>query len=299
MAALRLICVAAAAVAAAALPASCYTCDSAYPNSTAAADDCFTLCGYCATADLNAFDEALGVSCAAAPPSGGALPSHDDIIATLVNGILNVTVVNGYYFVDEPGGLEENKTEALTYLLSTMPRRDYIQLFEAPLQFADFLVEHVRYALYAYHTFSMPLGVVWDDFLDAVLPYAALNEKRDIGFRWRPRFYATLMPLLTAPGANVTTVLDAYRIVVAAIPTLQLGGVYGQGPSPQSYAAGLPITWHSESSPARLSVQDTVQFGASCTGTAITQIMAARSVGLPVRLAGCSESIVRGDDHHW
>ena len=26
---------------------------------------------------------------------------------------------------------------------------------------------------------------------------------------------------------------------------------------------------------------------------------AARSVGIPARLAGCPESVVRGDDHHW
>ena len=25
----------------------------------------------------------------------------------------------------------------------------------------------------------------------------------------------------------------------------------------------------------------------------------ARAVGIPARIAGCSESIVRGDDHHW
>lgn len=182
-------------------------------------------------------------------------------------------------------------------MVNTMPRRDFIQLYADPLQFSDFLVEHLRYSLYAYHTYSAGLGVTWTDFLDSVLPYAVLNEKRDLLFRWRPRFYATLMPLLTA--SNATTVLDAYRIVVSAIPSLQIGGTYGLGPVNQSFDAGLPITWHSESSPARLSVQDTVQFGASCTGTAITQIMAARSVGLPVRLAGCSESVIRGDDHHW
>jgi hypothetical protein len=88
-------------------------------------------------------------------------------------------------------------------------------------------------------------------------------------------------------------------VVVAALPTLQLGGVYGLGPANQSFAPGAPVTWRSESSPARLSVQDTVAFGSSCTGTATTQALAARSVGLPARVEGCSESVVRGDDHHW
>lgn len=281
-----------------ALPSSCYACDVKY--SGAAADDCFTQCGYCSTPDLYAFQapDAWAAMCQVPPPTPGAtLSPHDVIIDTVVDAILNVSQLQGYFFVDEPGGLEENATEAIAYLLDTMPRRDWIQLYSRPFEFMDFLIEHVRYALYAYHTYSAGLGVSWDVFLDAVLPYATLVERRDFSFRWRPRFYSTLMPLVQA--ANATTVTQAYRAVVAAMSSLQLGGVYGVGPSNQTFAPGLPVTWHSESSPARLSVQDTVQFGASCTGTATTQVMAARSVGLPVRLAGCSESVVRGDDHHW
>ena len=40
------------------------------------------------------------------------------------------------------------------------------------------------------------------------------------------------------------------------------------------------------------------QHGGSCTGTGIVMAAAARSVGIPVRLVGCSQS-VPGDDHHW
>ena len=42
-----------------------------------------------------------------------------------------------------------------------------------------------------------------------------------------------------------------------------------------------------------------VFFGGSCTGTGIFLVLAARSVGIPTRIEGCSESVVRGDDHHW
>jgi transglutaminase-like putative cysteine protease len=41
-----------------------------------------------------------------------------------------------------------------------------------------------------------------------------------------------------------------------------------------------------------------VLHGGSCTGTGIVLVAAARSVGIPARLAGCPESVVRGDDHH-
>ena len=275
----------------AALPSSCYTgCDD-----TVKGDTCFMLCGYCNAADLNFWYPPAELSALCANVNGA---DRATVVSTLVAGIQNATQIQGYFFVDEPGGLEENATEALTYLVNGMPRRDLIQLFANPLDWSDFLIEHVRFALYAYHTFSRGLGVVWSDFLDSVLPYATLNEKRDVAFRWRPRFYNALMPLLQQPAANVTSVLAAYRIVVAALPSVQLSGTYGLGPANQSYVPGLPITWHSESSPARLSVQDTVNFGASCTGTGITQVHAARAVGLPVRLAGCTESVVRGDDHH-
>lgn len=36
---------------------------------------------------------------------------------------------------------------------------------------------------------------------------------------------------------------------------------------------------------------------ASCTGTGIVLVVALRSVGIPARLAGCSESVVRGALH--
>jgi transglutaminase-like putative cysteine protease len=38
----------------------------------------------------------------------------------------------------------------------------------------------------------------------------------------------------------------------------------------------------------------TVRYGSSCTGTAILLIAACRAVGIPARMAGCSESIVAG-----
>ena len=58
------------------------------------------------------------------------------------------------------------------------------------------------------------------------------------------------------------------------------------------------ITWHSSSSPGILSPQQVGLFGGSCTGTGILMVLAARAVGLPARLTGCSQSIA-DDDHHW
>jgi len=155
-------------------------------------------------------------------------------------------------------------------------------------------VEHVRYALWTW-PWASARGVAWDMFTENVLPYAILDEKRDLEFRWRPRFYQLLQPLVaTAP--NITAAMQA---VVAAIPVAQASGVLGLGLTAETLVPGAPVTWRSETSPAYLSPEQTIKFGASCTGTGILLVAAARSVGIPARLAGCSESIVRGDDHHW
>ena len=63
---------------------------------------------------------------------------------------------------------------------------------------------------------------------------------------------------------------------------------------------GQAVNWKSETAPAMLSPEQVVQYGgASCTGTAVILVAAARAVGIPARIAGCSQSIVVGDDHHW
>ena len=306
--------------------------------------DCWLTCGLCKSDSLTAWMAAPEFAALCTP--GGSpvcsagraddpFLSHDTLIATTVQAILNLSAVQGGFLNDFPGAIEENATQALTSLVAGMPRRDLMLLFEAPVAFSEWLLEHVRYSLFAWRTFSAALGVTWDDYVAFVLPYAVLDEKRDVAFRWRPRFFTALMPIV----ANATSVLGAMKALVAALPATQIVGAVAQG---GVLSPGQPITWHSESSPARLSVQDTVQvrgregaaargltwrccaggsasrrplavyshsphpfpsppiqWGSSCTGTGVTQVAAARSVGLPARLAGCSESVVRGDDHHW
>ena len=138
------------------------------------------------------------------------------------------------------------------------------------------------------------MNVSWAVFADAVLPYSVLDEKRDVFWRWRPRF-ARLFRDVTSGAASVT---DAMRALAAAIPQADALGVLAQtaGGGEIELLPGQPITWRSSVSPAMLSVQDVASFGGSCTGTAIVMVAAARSVGIPARLAGCGESVVRMDD---
>ena len=148
-------------------------------------------------------------------------------------------------------------------------------------------------------------------FREFVLPFGILNEKRDLWFRSRQRFYQLFSPLVaSAPNATA-----AMHILAAAVPLAQAQGALAFASLPPERAAqarareqsgdaevlvpGNPVSWHSEVSPAFLSPQQVVQLGGSCTGTGILFVAAARAVGVPARLAGCSESVVRGDDHHW
>jgi len=66
-----------------------------------------------------------------------------------------------------------------------------------------------------------------------------------------------------------------------------------------SLIPGQPIAWVSESSPGYISPEQIATHGGSCTGTGVVFVAVCRSVGIPTRLTGCSESIARGDDHHW
>jgi hypothetical protein len=92
------------------------------------------------------------------------------------------------------------------------------------------------------------------------------------------------------------SLIAAAQYLVTLIPNAQPSGVLGY--VKDQYVPGPPITWVSESSPGMLSPSQVGDFGGSCTGTGIVLVAAARSVGIPARMSGCSQSIPN-DDHHW
>jgi hypothetical protein len=209
-----------------------------------------------------------------------------------------MSIMHGYFWLDDAGDVEANATEALIYLFTYMPRRDLILLARNTFTFVDFLVEHVRFALQT-RAWSASVGITWDLFLNSVLPYGIFDEKRDLEWRWRTRFYQLFAPLV----AGETNVTAAMQLLAAAIPSAAplgaLAMINASAPGGETTIPGRPVTWRSEVSPAFISPQQVASFGGSCTGTAIVLVAAARSIGIPARIAGCSESVVRGDDHHW
>jgi hypothetical protein len=101
-----------------------------------------------------------------------------------------------------------------------MPKRDAILLFSGGDSFlVDFLLEeHVRLALE-----TREAGPAWarripeEIFLDYVLPYSFLNEKRDVHFRWR----ATLLRILRGAGVFQTkSAGEAMKFVAELLPKI-------------------------------------------------------------------------------
>ena len=153
--------------------------------------------------------------------------------------------------------------EALTHLVAFMPRRDAVQLFGGgDDRFLHFVFEHVRYALLSRNT-GFRKDFPDEVFLDGVLPYAFLNEKRDTEFRWRPRFAQAFTDLVS----NSSNVTEAMRRIAEALPTASLEGVLELS---ATLVPGNGIKWRSETSPMNMSPEQVAERGGSCTGTAIT-----------------------------
>lgn len=259
--------------------------------STRSKELCFLMCGLCTTPAL-----AIGVddgTFATYCQQGSTLPSDSAIINVAVSTLINVTMQQGTFFI------ENNVTDAYALIVSGMPRRDMLVLFSEPYMFLDYMEEHIRLGLNAIEAAPWAAAIDPALMLQYVVPYGFLDEKRDFFWRWRPRFYQLLQPLITA--ANATTITQAMHVLSDAIPAMSTLGLlsFFSGTQGLQLEPGQPITWRSETSPGYLSPSQVAYRGGSCTGTAIVMAAAARAVGIPARIAGCSESVVRGDDHHW
>lgn len=251
-------------------------------NEHATTDIQFARCVVCATPRL----EAMGSQWA---PHGIILDCASNTPLSPASTAIAKTLVE---YGNRMGVFWENAslaTVCLDHLVAHMPRRDAMKLSSDT--FIDFLFEHVRYAIASrIHGHAWATDIPLPIFLDYVLPYAFLDEKRDIEFKWRPRFNRLLMPLVVGT-ANVTA---AMHIVAKAVPSAQLTGgdsvmcSSATTPGAPPPAQCTPIHWRSETSPMNMSPEQVAAFGGSCTGTAITMAAAARSVGIPIRSAFCS-----------
>ncbi|CAM6087620.1 unnamed protein product [Calypogeia fissa] len=161
--------------------------------------------------------------------------------------------------------------ECLQFLHRHMPKND------RGLIDHDFLTKNVQYALKARELTAWgSSSVPWKLFLNDVLPYAVLNERRD---DWRALFYDSLAPLVS----ETTSIEQAASVINARIWSLwDLKFVGGQTPQTMSPFQVLSAG------------------NASCTGMSILMVDALRSVGVPARVVGAPEwNDGSGGNHDW
>lgn len=165
--------------------------------------------------------------------------------------------------------LPENQHKAFDYLIADMPDHDLKSLS------AEFINQNITLAHDAMKQVPWAAQIPSEIFLDNILPYANLNEKRD---NWRPRFYKDFLPLVI----DCTTISQAAEKLNATI-FKQLNVKYSrkrnrvdQGPF------------------------ETIETGmATCTGLSILLVDACRAVGIPARVAGIPRWSDMSGNHTW
>lgn len=166
-------------------------------------------------------------------------------------------------------GVPKDERTGMEFIVANMPDRDLTTLT------ADFLKKNHELAYKARREMPWAKAVPEDVFLNNVLPYANVDEKRD---PWRQEFYDLCVPLVkgckTASEVAMTFNKELY-------PKLKLKY------APQRKAPNL--------SPREAIAQGT----ASCTGLSIVLSDACRAVGVPTRLVGTPNWSDKRGNHTW
>ena len=165
--------------------------------------------------------------------------------------------------------VEGEEREGLEFLLRHMPGGDLRTLS------ADFLVEHVTYAYRAWREAPWSSDMPEQHFLENVLPYASINERRDT---WRADFYERFKPLV----ASAKTPSEAAAILN------------------QKMFEMVEVIYSTKRPKADQSPYESIEAGmASCTGLSILLIDACRAVGVPARFVGIPSWSDDSGNHSW
>ena len=163
----------------------------------------------------------------------------------------------------------EEQRPAMKWLISHMQEDDLQSLS------SQYLITNSKYAFKAKKQFSWTSSIPEKIFLDNVLPYASLNERRDT---WRKEFFNKFSPLVK----NAKSGYEAAAILNNNI--FEIVGV--------KYSTKRPK--------ADQSPYESIESGlASCTGLSFLLIDACRSVGIPARFVGTPMWYNDSGNHSW
>lgn len=213
------------------------------------------------------------------PPRPAVAPSTDRIESVLASledadrsaleRVIGLAAHNAGELLVALESVPERQRDAMVHLIANLPTRDAREL---P---ASFLLEQVALAHESFAGSPWRQGVSDEIFLEAVLPHAHIDERRD---DWRRDFTERFRELAWSAPTQREAVRRLNTVVFET---------FGVG-----FDANKRLT--NEQSP----YQTIVQRCASCTGMSIMLANACRAAGIPARLAGIPEW-PDGDNHTW
>ncbi|MEN6306746.1 MAG: transglutaminase domain-containing protein [Anaerohalosphaeraceae bacterium] len=165
--------------------------------------------------------------------------------------------------------IPDSQREGMQFLIAYMPEHDLQSLS------AEFLLSHVQCAYRAWNEAPWKERIPKELFLNDILPYASINERRD---DWRADFYQRFKPLI----AQAKSPSEAAIILNREIFKM------------------LKVQFSRQRPKADQSPYETINAGtASCTGLSVLLIDACRAVGVPARLAGTPLWTDKSGNHTW
>lgn len=183
---------------------------------------------------------------------------------------LGVAGINAETWLDALHAVPAEQREGLAFLIAYMPQRDLRELS------ADYVLENVALAYRVRHEVPWGRDIPMELFLNDVLPYASLNERRD---RWRADFHERFLASAREAGTIEDAVLALNKQVFQT----------------------LNVRYHATKRPKPdQSPFESIEAGfASCTGLSIMLTDALRAVGVPARIAGTPMWVDQSGNHTW
>jgi len=177
---------------------------------------------------------------------------------------------NGWQLIHAIKAVDPQEREGLAFLVANMPDRDLRALKSA------FILENLRLAYRVMNETSWGKDIPQAIFLNNILPYATLNERRD---NWRRDFYQRFIKIALESKTIDRAVIALNKYV---FDTLQVSYNATKRPKPdQSPYESIKAHY------------------ASCTGLSILLTNALRSVGIPARIAAIPMWADNSGNHTW
>ena len=186
-----------------------------------------------------------------------------------VDAALEQSGTNRVQWVQALQTVPPTQREGLQFLLENMPLRDLKTLS------ASFLLEDVAQAYAAMDAVPWGKSLPHEIFLNDVLPYITISEKREA---WRKPLFDKCLPLIKGcktPGEAAQRLNET---------------LFGL----------VKVKYSTERKRADQSPSESMETGlASCTGLSILLLDACRSVGVPARMAGVPNWADDRGNHSW